>query len=141
MIEGVYALQEWSIDGELFAPPQVDGRFVLADGAAITILHNRIAVDNRHSATLFGRYRLTAQSFAYGYEDAVAITYIGGVISTSSALPWSGLREFSVERKQASVRVYSGQQEFVFSQDGFTYAENGDVLRRWRRVIDRPQAT
>jgi hypothetical protein len=136
MIEGVYVLQGWAIDGELFTPPRVEGRFVLVDGVAITILHNRVAVANSHSATLFGRYRLTEKSFSYGYDDAAMIGYTDGVIGSSNALPWPGMREFSIEQKPAATRVYSGQQEFIFSREGFTYAENGEVLRRWRRAID-----
>jgi hypothetical protein len=134
MIEGVYVLQEWWIDGRRFAQPQVAGRFVLVDGVAIAILHKRIDAARRHSATLFGSYRLTAQSFAYGYDDAATITYAEDAIAGSAALPWLGMREFLVEQIPDATRVYTGNQEFVFARDGFTYAENGSLLRRWQRA-------
>jgi hypothetical protein len=35
-VEGVYALDEWHIDGKVFRPPQVDGRFVLNNGAVVS---------------------------------------------------------------------------------------------------------
>ncbi|HSB98016.1 MAG TPA: hypothetical protein VLC91_16265 [Spongiibacteraceae bacterium] len=134
MIEGVYVLQEWWVGGQQFTQPQVEGRFVLVDGVAIAILHNRIDAAHRHSATLCGRYRLTAQNFAYGYDDATTITYAEDTISGSAALPWLGMREFLVEPMQDATRVYTGNQEFIFTRDGFTYAENGSLLRRWQRA-------
>jgi len=134
MIEGVYMLQEWWIDGRRFTQPGIEGRFVLVDGVAIAILHNRIDAANRHSATLFGRYRLSSESFAYGYDDAATITYAEDTITGSAALPWRGMRDFLVEKMPDTTRVYTDTQEFVFARDGFTYAENGSLLRRWQRA-------
>lgn len=135
MIEGIYALQEWWIDGELHRPPQVDGRFVLREGCIVAILRDRRDALPRQSGTLFGHYRLSADAFAYGYDDALMVGQTAAGFVVGEQAPWSGLREFSVAASgaQTFVRALSGTAEFCFDADGFSYSEEGRVLRRWRR--------
>jgi hypothetical protein len=136
LLPGIYALQQWHIAGAAYSQPQVDGRFVLGDGAIIAILQNRIDPSTRSSATLFGRYRLDANTFAYGYDAACTTMYTADGIVCNEQLPWQGMREFTVSAANDSVRIVSlaGTEEFIFARDGFTYAEQGAIVRRWVRL-------
>lgn len=136
MIEGIYALRQWWIDGEVLVPPQVEGRFVLREGCVLAFLHNRTAAQPRYSGTLFGRYRLSADTFAYGYDDALMLNHAADGIGIGEQAPWQGMREFAVEARDdvVYVRSHSGAEEFRFSADGFIYSENGRPLRRWSRL-------
>jgi hypothetical protein len=136
MIEGIYALQQWWLDGEVHEPPQVEGRFVLREGTVLAFLHNRTPAVPRYSGTLFGRYRLDGDTFAYGYDDALMLSHADSGIGVGEQVPWSGMREFGVERQDAAVYIRSrtGAEEFCFSAEGFLYPENGRPLRRWRRL-------
>jgi hypothetical protein len=136
VIEGIYALQQWWVDGEILVPPQVEGRFVLREGSVLAFLHNRTATLPRYSGTLFGRYRLSADTFAYGYDDALMLNHAVDGIGVGEQVPWSGMREFSVETQDDAVYIRSrtGAEEFRFSAEGFVYSENSRPLRRWRRL-------
>jgi hypothetical protein len=135
-LKGIYVLEQWNIAGELYSPPQVDGRFVLGDGAIIAILQNRIDPAAHSSATLFGRYRLDANTFAYGYDAASTTLHTPSGVVHNEQVPWQGMREFTVNAAADRVRIVSlaGTEEFIFSRAGFTYAEQGAVLRRWVRI-------
>lgn len=136
MIEGIYALQEWWVDGEMRVPPQVEGRFVLREGCVLAFLHNRTAALPRYSGTLFGRYRLSADTFAYGYDDALMLNHAADGLGVGEQAPWQGMREFVVEAQDDVIRVrsQSGAEEFRFTAEGFVYSENGTPLRRWGRL-------
>lgn len=136
MIEGIYALQQWWIDGEIVIPPQVEGRFVLREGTALAFLHDRRAAVPRHCGTLFGSYRLSADTFAYGYDDALMMNTTAAGVEVGEQVPWPGMREFSVSRDDGvvHVRAQAGSAEFQFSSAGFIYLEDGRPLRRWRRL-------
>ena len=70
VIEGIYALDEWHIGGETFRPPQVDGRFVLENGAVITILLNNATETNKTSSAQFGVFVLDQTSFVTTHPSA-----------------------------------------------------------------------
>jgi hypothetical protein len=136
MIEGIYALQEWWAGDGVRVPPQVEGRFIIREGAVLTFLHDRTSAVPRYSGTLFGRYELGAGTFAYGYDDALMLIHSPDGLAAGEQLPWTGMREFVVEEHGDAihVRARSGEGEFRFSAGGFLYLENGKPLRRWRRL-------
>lgn len=134
MVEGIYTLQEWWIDGTAYAPPQVGGRFVLRDGCALTVLRDRRAVVARYSGTFIGTYRLDAATFAYGYEDVLTVANAADGVHIGEQVPWSGMREFALAADGDALCARAGAAEFRFSAAGFTYAEEGRVLRRWQRL-------
>src|SRR2546422_3037755 len=63
-LEGVYSLQEWHLAAGAAHPPQVDGRFVLVNGAVITVLHNRVQEANQTTVASYGSYTLDLNRFA-----------------------------------------------------------------------------
>jgi hypothetical protein len=118
----------------------VEGRFILRDGIALTTFHDRRTNVPRHSGTLFGRYRLDAESFEYGYDDALMVIHTDGGIVLGEQAPWAGMREFSVTAGSDGTRVRArdGDAQFDFSRVGFVYSEGGRPLRRWQR-LDTPR--
>lgn len=138
LLNGIYSLQQWNIAGTAYATPQVAGRFVLGDGAIIAILQNRIDAAAHSSATLFGRYRLDANTFAYGYDSASTTVHTASGLVHNEQVPWQGMRQFTVRAEAEQIRIVSlaGTEEFVFARDGFSYAEQGQIMRRWARVSD-----
>jgi len=137
IMEGVYSLQEWHLGGEVVRPPRVDGRFLLLDGAVITIVHNRVQEAKQITFVAYGSYLLDATRFSYRYDDTSAFVQTASAITVSRKLPWEGMRAFTLIREGNAVRLRSdnGLQEFLFSPDGLTYSENGKVQRVWRRVV------
>lgn len=136
LIEGIYALQQWWLGGSVSAPPDVEGRFVLREGCVLAFLHDRTGAVPRYSGTLFGRYRLSADKFSYGYDDALMLSHAAEGLGVGEQVPWQGMREFGVETSGDTVYIRSqgGAEEFCFTASGFTYSENGRPLRRWRRI-------
>lgn len=137
-IEGVYSLQEWHLGGEIVRPPLVDGRFVLLDGAVITVLHNKVKEASQTTIASYGSYLLDSATFAYRYDDTTVLVQTDAAATVSRKLPWEGMRTFALSSESNAVRLRSrnGQQEFLFTPDGLlTYSENGKVQRVWQRVI------
>lgn len=140
-IEGVYALQEWHLGGQAVRPPLVDGRFVLANGTVIFVVHNRSDGANPVTIASYGKYTLDAQRLAYRYDEWAVFEQASSVITAYRNPPWEGMREFSVTASDGGVRLRSanGQQEFWFGADGVaTYTEDGKVLRIYKRVTETP---
>jgi hypothetical protein len=133
-VEGVYALDEWHIDGKVFRPSQVDGRFVLNNGAVITILLNNAEETNRTSISQFGVFVLDETSFSYRYDTRSNFRQAPSGITPLGAPRFEGMRRFVLSVEGKAVHLNSGQQEFVFTSEGLAYSENGKLLRRWRRI-------
>jgi hypothetical protein len=134
-IEGVYILEEWNIDGQIFRPPAVEGRFVILSGNIMTVLIDTTQDLKGTYTTLYGVYSLTTDSFAYKYETRTTFTQTPDNISLSRAIPWEGMREFTVKQEGNSVHLQSGEKAaFDFNPDGEIYSEGGKVLRVWHRA-------
>jgi hypothetical protein len=134
-IEGVYILEEWNIDGQTFRSPAVEGRFVIISGNIMTVLIDTTQDSKRTYTTLYGVYSLTPDSFAYKYETRTTFTQTLDKISLSRAIPWEGMREFTVKQEGNSVHLQSGEKAaFDFNPDGEIYSEGGKVLRVWHRA-------
>jgi hypothetical protein len=135
---GVYTLEEWHKDGEVFRAPQVEGRFVLLNGMIMTILHNRMQAPNQTTVVLLGRYVLDSTTFSYGYDNTSIFTETPSGTSVSHKPRWEGMRSFAANLEDGVVhlRSESGQWEFMFTAEGLTYSENGKPLRVWRRITE-----
>jgi hypothetical protein len=138
-ISGVYMMEEWHKDGDVFRPPQVEGRYVLLNGVVMFILHNRIQSASQTTTVAFGRYVLDSKKFSYGYDNASVFTETASGATVSHKPFWEGMRSFAVDVQDGVVRLRSesGQQEMMFSADRLTYSENGRVLRVWHRLKDK----
>ena len=134
-IEGVYILEEWNIEGQTFRPPAVEGRFVILNGNIMTVLIDTRQDSKKSYTTLFGVYSLTPDSFVYKYETRTTFTQTPDKISLSRAIPWEGMREFTVKQEGNSVHLQSGEKAaFDFNPDREIYSEGGKVLRVWHRA-------
>jgi hypothetical protein len=134
-IEGVYILDEWNIDGQTFRPPAVEGRFVVLNGNIMSVLIDTTQESKKTYTTLYGVYSLTSDSFAYKYETRTTFMQTSDKISLFRALPWDGMREFTVKQEGNSVLLQSGgTAAFQFNPDGEIYSEGGKVLRVWHRA-------
>jgi hypothetical protein len=134
-IEGVYILDEWNIDGQTFRPPAVEGRFVLLNGNVMSVLIDTTQESKKTYTTLYGMYSLTLESFAYKYETRTTFMQTLDKISLIRALPWDGMREFTVKQEGNAVHLQSGETAaFQFNPDGEIYSEGGKVLRVWHRA-------
>jgi hypothetical protein len=89
-IEGVYILDEWTIDGKTFRPPEVEGRSVIVDGNILTILTDTTEASKRTYNTLMGTYYLISTSFTYTCNSRTGFTQTPDNISLSRALPFGG---------------------------------------------------
>ena len=137
--DGVYILEEWHKDGQVYRPPQVEGRFVLLNGVIITILHNKMQPPNEITVVVIGRYTLDSAKFSYGYDNTSIFTEGSSGVTVSHKPLFEGLRNFAVNSEGGVVRMRSetGQQELLFDASGSTYSENGKPLRVWRRTTER----
>ena len=134
-IEGIYILDEWNIDGQTFRPPAVEGRFVILNGNVMSVLIDTTQASKKTYTTLYGVYSLTSDSFAYKYETRATFIQTPDKISLARAIPWGGMREFTVKQEGNSVHLQSGEKAaFDFNPDGEIYSEDGKVLRVWHRA-------
>ena len=132
--EGVYTLEEFKRDGEVFRPPQVSGRYVLMDGVIVWIFNDRTQPSKETSTTAFGRYTLDQSSFAYGYDEYEAYTQTDAGLSVSRKVPWQGLRPYAFDTDGSHIRNTETKTEFSCSGDGLTYAYGDGNYRKYRRA-------
>src|SRR3984957_6187762 len=134
-IEGVYILDEWTIGGQTFRPPAVEGRFVILNGNIVTVLIDATQESKEAYSTLHGVYSLSPDSFAYKYETRTTFTQTPDNISLSRVIPWEGMRDFTVKQEGNSVHLQLGETAaFDFNPEKLTYSEGGKVLRVWHRA-------
>ena len=72
--EGMYVLQEWHRNGEIFRPPLVDARFLLLNGRFMFISHDRAKEPNKTTVAGFGVYVLEPGTVSYRYEGFSVVT-------------------------------------------------------------------
>jgi hypothetical protein len=138
-ITGLYTLQEWNENGEIFKSPQVEGRLVILNGIFMTILDNRMKPSSRATTVLSGKYLLETGTFSYGYDDVSVFTESADATGVSHKPLWEGMRTFttSIESDAVRLREDNGSREFVFTDEGLDYFVNGKMLRKWHRTADR----
>jgi len=124
-IAGVYVLQEWHTEAGVLKPPAVDGRFVLKDGAVVTIIQNMSDAAKQTALALFGEFRAEGCKFFYRYNNRLFVTETPAGATVSRTLPWEGLREFAVTTAGKSIifRTVDGEHEFNFSPKELRYSE------------------
>jgi len=135
-IVGVYSLQEWHADRQVFRPPAVEGRMVLLNGSIVIVYHNRSRWPTQTTVVAFGRYTLDPDRFGYGYDSTSIVTETPSGSSVSHKPLWEGVRSFVISSEHGVVRLRSegGKQAFVFDRSEVTYYEGGQVLLVWRRI-------
>lgn len=136
-IEGVYALQEWHTEAGVLRPPVIDRRFVLKDGAVMTMVQNYADEAKKTTLALFGVFLTEGCKFSYRYSNRSFFTQTPTGTTVSRALPWEGMRVFAVssEDDNTILRTADGEREFNFSPTGLRYSESGKLLRVWSKVL------
>jgi len=138
LVAGAYLLETWHESGNILKAPDVDARFVLLDGIVMAILH-RTVKGVRTTVAQYGTYTLDAGTFAYCYTDRTEFPVQPATAAGDDpeGIRFGGVRRFAVEAAEDRVRLISSsveQREFVFTPQGMTYSEHGNVLRTWRRA-------
>ena len=135
-IVGVYTLQEWHLNGQVFRPPTVEGRMVLLNGSIVVVYHNRTRWPTQTTFVAFGKYTLDPDRFGYGYDSTSIVTESPAGSSVSHKALWQGVRSFTISSEHGLLRLRSegGKQVFLFDRGDVTYYEGGQVLRVWRRI-------
>jgi hypothetical protein len=101
----------------------------------VTVLIDTMQESKKSYNALFGVYSLTPTSFAYKYETRVGFTQISDNVSLSRAIPWEGVREFTVKQEGNSVHLQLGETAaFDFNPERLMYSEGGKALRVWHRA-------
>jgi hypothetical protein len=134
-MEGVYTLEEYKrVDGQVFKPPQISGRWMLLNGAFMWIFHDRTQPSGEISHSGFGSYTVNATSFAYRYDDRSTYTHSDTGISVSQQLPWEGMRLFTPVIEQDGLHLLNieSQSDFFCSADEFKVSFAG-AYRKYRR--------
>jgi hypothetical protein len=136
VVEGVYILDEWTIDGRTFRPPEVEGRSVFLNGNVITVLIDTTKEAKKTYDTLLGVYSQTTDFFTYQYISRTAFTQSPDNISLSRALPFDGKsRDFAVSQVENSVHMqYQDKSSLDFTPEGLVYSVAGKVVRVWHRA-------
>jgi hypothetical protein len=135
-ISGLWILQEWHKDGEVFKPPQVEGRFVLLNGAVMTVLQNGMVPEKKTTLITTGKYSLDETSYSYGYDKWTIYTETPNEISVSHKPLWEEVRRFRISTEYGVIRITqeNNEHQLVFKDDELTYLEKGKVLRVWRKA-------
>jgi hypothetical protein len=136
VIDGAYNLEEWHSADRVFRPPQVDGRFIVLNGAVVTILIKKTPEEQRFTFIGFGVYELNEGSFSYRYDNVSRFIQKEGAINESHELPFVGMRDFDITEEGGTIRLRSQsseQAELIFNAEGVRYSEGGKLLRVWRR--------
>jgi hypothetical protein len=135
LVPGVYVLDEWHTDGDIFKPPQVEGRFLVMGGTISTVLINNAQAENKTSAIYLGKYTWDGTHFTYGYETTSRFAETPTGITADHKAPFDGMRSFTIQKTaQGTVRLRSDTgQEFVFTQGGARFTD-GTTVRVYRRL-------
>ena len=134
-VEGTWQLDEWHVNGHVLRPPQVDGRWSNRDGVVLFMVH-RTTGDSVFSQSGYGTYQMDARTWSYGYARTEALSgSIGGPAQVTIGRADS--RSFRVSRKGSKIILtFVGPDDDRREYDGafFTLIQNGEVVRKWRRV-------
>ena len=125
-IEGVYSLEEWHKDGQVFHPPQVEGRSILLNGTIMVMLHNRNQESAPVTVAAYGGYVLDGTTFSYHHDNWSVFTEAASGIAASHKLLFEGVRSFAGSFESAAVRLRAldGPSDFSFTDDKLIYSED-----------------
>jgi hypothetical protein len=134
-LEGTWQLEEWHFNGQVLRPPQVNGRWSNHDGAVLFMVH-RTTSDGDYSQFGYGTYQMDASTWSYDYAH----------METSSG-PSRGPAQVTTERRdRRSFKITRQGSKIILTLEGpgddrreydgalFTLIQNGQVVRKWRRI-------
>jgi len=135
-MEGVYLLEESKLNGEVFKPPQVSGRWVVLNGAVLWIFYDRTQPSKPTTSAGVGHYTIDGTSYAYRYDEVEVYTQTDAGISVSRKPFWEGMRSYSLVPGADQVRLQHAESktDFVCSADGLTFGFGQGNYRKYRRI-------
>jgi hypothetical protein len=134
LILGTFVLDQWTIGDTTYKEPQVEGRFVLRDGAMIVVLRRNEPADRAVTSINFGRYKLVGDTYSYNYDRRPIFRQTPEGIKEGEQELWPQMRTFKIVAEDGKTRLLSESgEEMVFTPGGMTYLEKGKVLRVYRR--------
>lgn len=135
-MEGVYELEEFKSEGEVFTPPQVSGSYVLVNGAVVWIFNDRTQASKQTNYAGFGHYAISETAFSFVYDDFQIFTQTDTGITVSRRLPWEGMRAFAPVQKAEGIRLQNveTQTDFVCSAEGLIFNLGQGNYRKYRRI-------
>jgi hypothetical protein len=135
-IEGIYAMAAWYDSAGKAVAPEADGRWVLVDGAFVSLLLKREPDGSKQTIAMMGSYQVEDGAFTYGYDDGSYLIQRpdGGV--DAPKVPFGERRRFEAIRDGSILRLVwnDGAAEFRLGGLMVDYLEHGVVQRRWQRV-------
>lgn len=133
MLEGTWQLDEWHIDGQVLRPPQVDGRWSNHDGVVLVIYGRR---DTGQTTAGYGVYRITADTWSYGYTRMQTSTSpAGGPATVTLTEPKGALQSFKIVRAPGMVILEgAGADQREYDGTFFTFRQKGQIVRKWRKI-------
>jgi hypothetical protein len=137
-IEGVYVLEEFKKDGQVFRPPQIAGRWMVLNGVVMFIFHDRTQQSEQMSIVGFGHYTLSATAFAYRYDDYARYTHTSAGTSVSREPPWEGMLSFTpvLEQDGMHLRTDDSPTNFLCWPDGLLTTLGPRTYRKYRRTSE-----
>jgi hypothetical protein len=134
-VEGVYALEEYKTEGQVFKPPQIFGSLMIMNGTVMYIFHDRTKQSAETSFVGIGRYTLSPTTIAYRYDTFSTFKNVNGTVSESRRLPWEDMRLYTsvLEQDGMHLRNVSTMTDILCSSDAFLYTFGQDY-RKYRRV-------
>jgi hypothetical protein len=135
-MEGVYALEEFKRDGEVFRPPHASGRWVALNGAVLWIFNDRTQASKQTTYALIGHYAISETAFSYQYDEAEVFTQTDAGITVSRKPAWEGMRPYTQVQEADGVRLQNAESrtDFVCSAEGLTYSFGQGSYRKYRRI-------
>jgi hypothetical protein len=133
MLEGTWQLDEWHVGGQVLRPPQIDGRWSNRDGVVLVVYSRH---DSGEMFAGYGTYRITADTWSYGYTRRHTSNAPAGKPATvAMAEPGGEMRPFKISRAPGKVILEgAGNDRREYDGTFFTLMNNGQIVRKWRRI-------
>jgi len=136
-MEGVYVLEEFKRDGEVFRPPQIAGRFIALNGTVTYIFHDRTRQTSQTSIVGIGKYTITASGYSYNYDDYTTYTHSAAGTTVSRQLPFQGrIRSFVPRLESDGMHLHGVEepQNYHCTPDARTVSDGAGNYRKYRRI-------
>ncbi len=131
-LEGTWELVEWHIDGEVFRPPEVGGRWSNNAGVVIATFH-RDTAGGFESFVGYGTYEMDASNWSYTYERIE--TARGPSVGDATVNVGSGEpRRFTIVREGDAIVLEGTNDRREYADGYFSFMPNGRLLRKYRKV-------
>ena len=142
LLEGRYELVFWEQDNLKFEYPKVAGTLIVSYNKISFTLDSNMTEGKTIKIIGWGHYTLSAKKYNYGYFDFKKMTDNGTDLKVNKALPWQGMRKYSVLLKNDKLLLTSstGKQTWELDKKSLIYTDKEwgtdkkEVTRYWKRI-------